>query len=51
MFVVQPKTGTYAEYALAKESRVYALNDKLSFKEGAVLGVPYLTAYKALVHR
>jgi NADPH:quinone reductase len=43
-------TGAYAEYALAQESQVYALPEKISFAQGAGLWVPYGTAYTALHH-
>ncbi|GIY64165.1 quinone oxidoreductase [Caerostris extrusa] len=43
------KYGTYAEYALVKEEEVFPLDDNLSFEEGAALGIPYFTAYRALV--
>ena len=43
-------TGAYAEYALARESQVYALPEKISFSPGAGLWVPYGTAYTALRH-
>jgi NADPH:quinone reductase len=43
-------TGAYAEYALARESQVYLLPEKVSFAQGAGLWVPYGTAYTALHH-
>lgn len=43
------KYGTYAEYAVVKEEELFPLNDCLSFEEGAALGIPYFTAYRALV--
>lgn len=44
-------TGTYAEYTVANSSCVHGLDDKLDFKQGAALGIPYFTAYRALIHR
>ena len=44
-------TGTYAELALAEESRVHPLPPKISFAQGAALGVPYGTAFRALFQR
>jgi NADPH2:quinone reductase len=41
-------TGTYAEQALCNEAQVYPLPAKASFAQGAALGVPYGTAYRAL---
>ncbi|GFW73124.1 quinone oxidoreductase [Trichonephila clavipes] len=43
------KYGTYAEYAVVKEEELFPLNDCLSFEEGAAIGIPYFTAYRALV--
>lgn len=44
-------SGTYAEFALCKTSQVYSLPHGISFAEGAAIGVPYATAYRALYHR
>ncbi|OLD57904.1 MAG: quinone oxidoreductase [Acidobacteria bacterium 13_1_40CM_2_56_5] len=44
-------TGTYAELTLAEESRVHPLPPKISFAQGAALGVPYGTAFRALFQR
>ncbi|HEV8541220.1 MAG TPA: NADPH:quinone reductase [Verrucomicrobiae bacterium] len=44
-------SGTYAEFALCNVSTVHKLPPKISFAEGAGLGVPYATAYRALFHR
>src|SRR5579871_1192251 len=41
-------SGTYAEQALCAEAQVYRLAAKASFAQGAALGVPYGTAYRAL---
>ncbi len=43
--------GGYAELALADESLVYPLPDRVSFQQGAALGVPYATAWRALFIR
>jgi NADPH2:quinone reductase len=43
-------TGAYAEYALATESQVNQLPEKITFAQGAGLWVPYGTAYTALRH-
>ncbi len=45
------KTGTYAEYALCTPDQIHALPEALSFAQGAALGVPYATAYRALFSR
>lgn len=44
-------TGTYAEAALCDAASVHPLPDRVSFAQGAALGVPYPTAYRALVQR
>ncbi len=44
-------SGTYAELALCKAEQVRALPDGLSAAEGAALGIPYTTAYRALFQR
>ncbi len=41
-------TGTYAEYALAREPQVQLLPEKISFAQGAGLFIPYATAFRAL---
>jgi NADPH2:quinone reductase len=44
-------TGTYAERALCEESHVHPLPEGVSFAQGAAVGVPYATAYRALFQR
>ncbi|MBI1872705.1 MAG: NADPH:quinone reductase [Acidobacteria bacterium] len=44
-------TGTYAELAIADARQVHLLPDHLSFGQGAAVGVPYGTAYRALFQR
>lgn len=44
-------SGAYAEHALCSESQVYTLPDPVSFEQGASLGIPYATAYRALFQR
>ena len=41
-------TATYAELALAEPRRVHPLPEGVSYEAGAALGVPYVTAYRAL---
>src|SRR5271165_6949350 len=50
VYTAKTLTGAYAEYALALESQVYPLPDKISFGQGAGLWVPYGTAFTALQH-
>jgi len=40
--------GTYAEYTIASQFNVHPLSEKLSFEQGAAVGVPYYTAYRSL---
>jgi NADPH2:quinone reductase len=51
VYVTGSLSGTYAEYALCRESDVRPLPDTLSYAQGAALGVPYATAYRALFQR
>src|SRR5271155_5552181 len=50
VYTAKTLTGAYAEYALALESQVFPLPEKISFAQGAGLWVPYGTAYTALHH-
>lgn len=51
MFSTGTETGGYAEYTIASEESVHKLPDSLSYKEGAAIGIPYFTAYRALFHK
>jgi len=51
VYTIGSGTGVSAELALSDESRVYPLPAKLSFAQGAALGVPYGTAYRSLFQR
>lgn len=44
-------TGVSAELAVCDESRVHHLPSQISFQQGAALGVPYGTAFRALFQR
>jgi NADPH:quinone reductase len=50
VYTAQTVTGAYAEYALALEAQVHPLPEKIDFKQGAGIWVPYGTAYHALYH-
>jgi len=50
VYTARTISGAYAEYALAEESQVYPLPEKISFAQGAGLWVPYGTAFTALYH-
>jgi NADPH2:quinone reductase len=44
-------TGAYAQLALCRANQVHRLPDNVSFEQGAALGVPYATAYRALFQK
>jgi NADPH2:quinone reductase len=44
-------TGTYAEKTLCGQNTVHPLADHITFAQGAAVGVPYATAYRALFQR
>jgi NADPH2:quinone reductase len=46
-----PPGGTYAEYALCAPTQLHRLPSRIGFGQGAALGVPYATAYRALFMR
>ena len=50
VYTAKTLTGAYAEYALALEEQVHALPEKISYRQGAGVWVPYGTAYHALHH-
>lgn len=43
--------GTYAQWTLCTPSQVHPLPDHVSFEQGAAVGVPYGTAWRALFQR
>ena len=49
MYAVRTVTGGYAEYALADQNMMGHLDTKLTFEEGAGIGIPVYTAYRAVV--
>lgn len=51
VFATATETGGYAEYAVASEDTVHRLPDSLDFCQGAAIGIPYFTAYRALFHK
>lgn len=44
-------SGAYAGAALCLESQIHPLPEKISFPQGASIGVPYATAFRALFHK
>lgn len=51
VFATATVSGGYAEFTVAADDCVYPLPKALDFTQGAALGVPYFTAYRALVHK
>lgn len=51
VYVAGSVTGTYAGQALCRESQVYPLPKNITYAQGASLGVPYGTAYRALFQK
>jgi NADPH2:quinone reductase len=51
VYVVGSITGTYAELSVCPETGVFPLPPNVSFKQGAAMGVPYGTAYRALFQK
>lgn len=43
--------GTLAEFTSVDEAHVFPLDDKLTYSQGAGIGVPYFTAYRALFQK
>jgi NADPH2:quinone reductase len=51
VYVAGTVSGSYAGLALCSESQVHRLPSNLTFEQGAAVGVPYATAYRALFQR
>uniref|UniRef100_A0A8C3AGN7 Crystallin, zeta (quinone reductase) n=1 Tax=Cyclopterus lumpus TaxID=8103 RepID=A0A8C3AGN7_CYCLU len=51
VFTMATETGGYAEFTVAADQCVHKLHDALTFPQGAAVGIPYFTAYRALVHK
>ncbi|XP_044529090.1 quinone oxidoreductase [Gracilinanus agilis] len=51
VFTTKTITGGYAEYTVASVHTVFPLPETLSFSQGAALGIPYFTAFRALFHK
>lgn len=51
VYLFNPVTGTYAQKILCDAQRIYALPPALTFEQGACVGVPGATAWRALFHR
>jgi NADPH:quinone reductase len=51
VFLAGSVSGTYAEAAICTPDQVHPLPASASFAQGAALGIPYATAFRALFHR
>jgi len=49
VFVTGFNSGSYAQYVVSDYHYVFPLHGRLTFAQGAAIGVPYFTAYKALI--
>lgn len=48
VYVARSISGTYAEQVLCTEAQVHPLPPSVSFEQGAAMGVPYVTAFRAM---
>lgn len=51
VYVAGNLSGSYAEQVLCLESQAHALPENVTFQQGAAIGVPYATAYRALFQK
>ena len=51
VYVAWSVSGTYAEQVLCEEVQTHPLSDKITFGQGAAIGVPYGAAFRALFQR
>jgi len=51
VYIYRSVTGAYAEKVLCTEAQVHPLPKKASYAQGAAIGVPYTTAYRAIFHK
>ena len=51
VYVAGTLSGAYAQQALCSESQVHRLPSHITFEQGAAVGIPYATAYRALFQR
>lgn len=51
VYIYRSLSGAYAEKALCTEAQVYPLPKNVSYAQGAAVGVPYTTAFRALFHK
>ncbi|XP_053294503.1 quinone oxidoreductase isoform X2 [Pleuronectes platessa] len=51
VFTTATESGAYAEFTVAADDCVHKLPEALDFTQGAAIGIPYFTAYRALIHK
>lgn len=51
VYVAWSVTGTYAEKVICREFQTHPLPEKITFSQGAAIGVPYGAAFRALFQR
>jgi NADPH2:quinone reductase len=51
VYIYRSLTGAYAEKALCTEAQVHPLSKNVAYAQGAAIGVPYTTAFRALFHK
>ena len=51
VYTSETVTGAYAEFALCNAARVHPLPASVSYAQGAAVGVPYATSWRALFQR
>jgi NADPH2:quinone reductase len=51
VYTARTASGAYAEQALCEPGQLHPLPEKVSFAQGAALGVPYGTAFRALFQK
>jgi NADPH:quinone reductase len=51
VYVAGTLTGAYAEMALCEENQVHPIPNRVSYRQGAAIGIPYTAAYRALFQR
>ncbi|MGH9377421.1 MAG: NADPH:quinone reductase [Terriglobia bacterium] len=50
VYIAGSSSGAYAELALSKSNLAHPLPERVTFEQGAAIGVPYATAHRALFH-
>lgn len=51
VYVAGCVSGAYAQFILCNQTQIHPLPAHISFAQGAAMGIPYATAYRAIVHR